>query len=53
MTLKCSEGHGKWYEWVKLSEYYRHAEFDFHHVCSVWRNQNIQVFATSGHLASQ
>ena len=28
MTLKSSQGHWKWYEWVKLNEYYHHAKFE-------------------------
>ena len=48
MTLKCSEGHGKWYEWVKLSEYYHHAKTDLYIYCinAVQENCNIKVVPT-------
>ena len=53
MTLKYNQGHGKWYEWVKLNNYYHHAKFDLHHTYSVQENHNVKVFATYGHLAGR
>ena len=32
MTLKYSQGDWKWYEWVKVSEYYHHAKFDIYRI---------------------
>ena len=47
MTLKYNQGHWEWYEWVKLSEYYRHAKFDvIYHIYSVRKNCNIKIFGT-------
>ena len=47
MTLKYNQNHWKWYEWVKLNEYY------FYHIDSTQENHNIKVFATYGQLADQ
>ena len=53
VTLKYNQGHCKWYELVKLNEYYHRAKFDIYHIYSVQENCNIKVFATYRHLASQ
>ena len=52
MTLKYSQGQGKWYVEVKLNEYYHHQKFDIYHILSVQENHNIKVFATYGQWAS-
>ena len=45
MTLKYNEGHKKWYEWVKLNQYYHHAKFDNYHTYTVRENLSVKVFA--------
>ena len=53
VTLKFNQGHRKWYEWVKLNEYYHHAKFDSYHIYSVRENFNVKDFATYGHSAGR
>ena len=50
--MKHNQGHWKWYEWVKMNNYYYHAKFDIYHIYSVRENQNFKVFATYGHSTS-
>ena len=55
--MKYNQGHWnskseKWYEWVKLGEYYHHANFDIYHIYNVWENCNVKVFATYRQSAS-
>ncbi|WP_419585587.1 hypothetical protein, partial [Thiolapillus sp.] len=38
----------KWFEWVKLSDYYHHAKYDIYHIYSVPENHNGNVIATYG-----
>ena len=47
VTLKYNKGHPKWYEWVKLNEYFYHAKIDIYHIYSVQENLNVTVFATN------
>ena len=42
--LKYNQGHWKWYEWVKLNQYYHNAVFDIYQICSVRENHNVKVF---------
>ena len=28
VTMKYSQGHWKWYDWIKLNEFYHHEKFD-------------------------
>ena len=51
MTLKYNQGHWKWYKWIKLNEYYHHAEFEIYHIYGVEENHNIEILATYRHLA--
>ena len=53
VTLKYNQGHRKWYEWVKVSEYYYQAKFEIYHVYSFRENRNVKVFATCGQSAGQ
>ena len=46
MTLTSNQGHRKWYEWVKLNEYYHRTKFDIYHICSVREDRRVQVFVT-------
>ena len=32
VTLQYTPDQCKWYEWLKLNEYYNHATFDMHHI---------------------
>ena len=38
VTLKYNQDHWKWYEWVKLSEYYHRTKSDIYHIYSVQEN---------------
>ena len=51
VSVKYNQGHWKWYEWIKLNEYYHQAKFDIYHIYGVWDNQNVKVFATYGRSA--
>ena len=51
VTLKYNQGHWKWHEWVKLSEYYHQAKSDIYDIYSVGENCNVTVFATYIQLA--
>ena len=31
VTLKYNQGHWKWYEWVKLDDYYHYEKFEIYH----------------------
>ena len=53
VTLKYNQGHWKWYEYVKLNEYYNYAKFAIYHIYGVRENRNVKVFATYGHSASR
>ena len=52
-TLKYNQGQWKWYEWVKLNEYYHYAKFVLYHIYSVRENRNINIFATHGYSAGR
>ena len=52
MTLKYNQGHWKWYESVKLNDYYHHAKFDIYHMYSVRENCNVKLFAKYGQSAA-
>ena len=43
MTLKCNQGHWKWYEWVQLNEHYHHTKFDIYLIYTVQENRNVKV----------
>ena len=53
VTLKHNQGPCKWYEWVKLNEYYHRAKFDISHIYSVQENFNVKVFASYGYSADR
>ena len=46
VTFKYSQGHWKWYEQVKLNEWYHHATVDIYHIHSVQEYRNVNVFVT-------
>ena len=46
MTLKYNHSNWKWYECVKLNEYYHQAKFDIYHADSDQENRNVKVFIT-------
>ena len=41
VTLKYGQGHRKWYEQVKLNEYYHQAKFDIQHIYDVRENRSV------------
>ena len=43
VTLNYSQGHCKWYKWAKLSEYYRHANFDIYHIYGVRETATLKI----------
>ena len=45
VTLKYNQGHWKWYERVKLNEFYHHAKFDIY-IYSVRENRAKLNFLT-------
>ena len=53
VTLKYNHGPWRWYEWVKLNEYYHHLKSDIYHIYSVRKNCNLTVFDTHGHSAAK
>ena len=44
VTLTYNQGQWKWQEWVKLNEYYHHAQFDIYRIYSVQENSNAKGF---------
>ena len=64
MTLKYGQGYWKWYEQVKLSDYYPHANYDIYHIYDKYMytdmfmygvlvNPNVKVFDKPGHLTDK
>ena len=42
--MKYSQGHWKWYDWIKLNEFYHHEKFDTDRIYSVQESRNSKVF---------
>ena len=51
--MKYSQGHLKWYQQVKLNEYYHNAKFDIYHTCGVTVNPSVKVFNKPRHLTNE
>ena len=50
VTLIYNQGHGQWFEWIKLNKSCHHAKFDIYHTFSV--QENLNVLATYRQSAS-